>query len=385
MAQWYGRVNWARLNSPALRSRNRYFLDKVGGGQDSGILAVAKYETAGASPATSDVVLAFARFMEHGGGHTLSAATYNLQPVWSLLGLSTSRLYNVRNLAAADALAVFTNGWPQTGAQLWSNGIYVALPVDTAGSITNDGAIVQYLKLVEVNQPPAIDLPGPHILPVGSSTNFLVTAGDPDGGGVTLNMTLAPSGATYAASVFSWTATAGFVNTTNALTFVADDNDGATNSIVTNSTQLIVPFDFDGDGVSDGWEYDHFVTLTNTGAGDHDGDGQIDFDEYVAGTGPNASGSFFVVSQHVNSTGFTNRLVTVATQSGRTYRIYYADEGISNATTWTPFANTNYGFGVWRETNGSATNFTFRDDDGPNTTLAPPLRQRSYRVTVQGP
>src|SRR5690606_10561589 len=60
LAQWYGRVNWARHNSPALRSHNRYFLTKVGGGDQSNILAAAKYEHAYGSPATSDVVLAFA-------------------------------------------------------------------------------------------------------------------------------------------------------------------------------------------------------------------------------------------------------------------------------------------------------------------------------------
>jgi hypothetical protein len=38
LAQWYGRVNWARLNSPALRSQNRYFLNKVGGGEEGTII-----------------------------------------------------------------------------------------------------------------------------------------------------------------------------------------------------------------------------------------------------------------------------------------------------------------------------------------------------------
>ena len=36
LAQWYGRVNWARLNSPAIKSINQYYLDqKMGGGSQA--------------------------------------------------------------------------------------------------------------------------------------------------------------------------------------------------------------------------------------------------------------------------------------------------------------------------------------------------------------
>jgi len=146
--QWYGRVNWARLNSPALQSPNRYFLSKNGGGDEAKILAVAKYETANASPTNSDVVLAFSLLFEHGAAHASASATYNLQPAWTLLGMDTNMHYNVRNLASSDASAYLwtTN---KTGADLYNNGIYVSLPGDTV-SITNDGALVQYLRVVEI-------------------------------------------------------------------------------------------------------------------------------------------------------------------------------------------------------------------------------------------
>lgn len=156
LTPWYGRVNWARLNSPALRSRNRWFLDLVGGGRDARIFAVAKYETAGAGPLAGDVVLAFSRFIEHGAGHTGAANTYDLRGggdvLWGRLGLDTNKLYTVRNLAAFDPGFLFTNGWPQAGASLYNNGIFVDLPVDTVGSITDDGHVVQYLKVVEVTK-----------------------------------------------------------------------------------------------------------------------------------------------------------------------------------------------------------------------------------------
>lgn len=158
LAQWYGRVNWARLNSVALQSKNRYFLSKNGGGDEAKILAVAKYETANASPATSDVVLAFSLLLRHGEAHAAANATYNLQPVWSLIGGDTNKTYNVRNLASSDASAYLwaTN---KTGVDLYDNGIYVNLLADTAGNnMTNDGALVQYLKLDEFEVPVATGL-----------------------------------------------------------------------------------------------------------------------------------------------------------------------------------------------------------------------------------
>ncbi len=390
MAQWYGRVNWARLNSPALRSRNRFFLNTTGGGQDSRILAVAKYETPGASPATSDVVIAFTRFLEHGAAHSLAANTYNLQPAWSVLGLDTGKSYTVRNLAASDAFFEFTNGWPKTGADLYNNGLFVSLGAGTSGNITNDGEIVQYLKFVEVtgvpNQPPSITLPGPHTLVVGAVTNFGVSATDPDGGGVTLNMTVSPTGATFNSGTFSWTAASGYAGSSNTITFVADDNDAATNSVVTNSTYILVPFDSDSDGISDGWEFDFFATLTNGAGNDNDGDGINNFNEYVAGTQPTNSASRFVITSEVQSSGATNRLITVSTQPGKKYRIYFADGSVSNSASWTAFASTNDTVGTWTETNTAPSSFTFRDDEGPNTTTTAPVNgQRSYRVTVGNP
>ena len=386
MAQWYGRVNWARLNSPALRSRNYRTLASMAGPEDSGIFAVAKWEKPGVGPANGDVVLAFSRFLEHGAGHASDANVFNLQPVWSELGLNTGKTYTVRNLASSNAFADFTNGWPKTGADLYANGIYVSLGAGTVNPITTDGEIVQYLRLVEVtnaNQAPIILLPGPHIVAVGASTNFAVTASDPDGGSVTLLNSAVPAGATFVEPNFTWSPGPAFENTTNQLVFVANDNDGATNSIVTNSTTIVVPFDYDGDGIGDGWEYGYFNTLTNGAAGDSDGDGVNNFDEYVARTVPTNGSSVFKVTSEV-SAGVTNRLITVSTQPGRLYRIYFADNSVTNA--WTAFANSANGVGTWIETNVVPGAYSFRDDETASTSLGPPANgRRSYRVTVQSP
>ena len=157
MAQWHGRVNWARLNSPALQSSNQYFLSRTAGGDNTKIFAVAKYEAAGAVAAGKDAVLAFALFVNAGSsGHSGASDTYSLQGCWSLLGLSNSAsaYYNVRNLAASDANATLWET-PKSGAELYANGIYVDFDSDDAGNIYDDGHIVQYLKLEEAESPVA--------------------------------------------------------------------------------------------------------------------------------------------------------------------------------------------------------------------------------------
>ncbi|HBA86099.1 MAG TPA: hypothetical protein DCZ95_18600 [Verrucomicrobia bacterium] len=386
MDQWYGRVNWARLNSPALRSMNRYFLARTGGGDNARILAAAKYETPYASPANSDVVLAFALVLNN--THDDAQDIYNLQPCWDLLGLNTGRYYNVRNLASSDASAYV---WPASlsGQELWNNGVYVHLTADKNGSqMTDDGALVQFLKLVETDGPtnrgPQIVFtpPGPFILPVGSTTNFTVSVTDPDGNPVTTNMTVAPAGAAFVNGIFSWTVGASVENSTNVVAFVADDQQGLTNSIVTNSTTVTVPFDWNANAIGDGWEWIHFGNLTNTAATDNDGDHVGDYDEYVAGTQPTNPGSYFTI-RTVTQGGSTNRLLTIPTVSGRLYRVFFTDNHYGNSAVWSAFGNPAQGIGTWQENNPTGT-FTFTDDESANTTSnAPAGGNRLYRIRVE--
>lgn len=153
MAQWHGRVNWARHNSPALQSPNQYFLSRTGGGDNSKIFAVAKYEAAGAVSNDLDAVLAFALFV-NSGDHSGASDTYDLSGCGSLLGLvdSATNYYNVRNLASSDAEATLWTT-PRTGADLYDNGIWVNLPSESGGAIYDNGQIVQYLKIEEVPAP----------------------------------------------------------------------------------------------------------------------------------------------------------------------------------------------------------------------------------------
>lgn len=44
--------------------------------------------------------------------------------------------------------------------------------------------------------------------------------------------------------------------------------------------------DNDGDGLADGWETQYFGNLNQNGAGDYDGDGMSNLQEYIMGTSP---------------------------------------------------------------------------------------------------
>ena len=64
------------------------------------------------------------------------------------------------------------------------------------------------------------------------------------------------------------------------------------NLIITNDSNI----DSDGDGLADAWENLYFGNLTQTGAGDSDGDGQSNSSEQAAGTAPNNGTSVLAVT-----------------------------------------------------------------------------------------
>ena len=159
MAQFYARVNQARLASPALRSKNRWFLN-----DNPRMMTVAKWETEGGNPNVSDSVIVSVLFMNETGdtaGLTGNAQTYDLSPLADKLGLEdrTDRFYNIRNLAAADTNALI---WPEAkaGSEIITN-FYVGIAggvdtgVESPEMVWEDGAVVQYLQFVDVTAYPA--------------------------------------------------------------------------------------------------------------------------------------------------------------------------------------------------------------------------------------
>ena len=151
----YSGVGLAREFSPALRSSNRWFLNPINTETaDASIFAVAKYETANASPASSDVVLAFVNVSRSNNVTNTFGIPSGLA---SLLGLESGKLYNVKNIAAylgpnneyPNRRNTFLWNTPRSGGDILTNGVYVALngvPTTDAGWATNPHE-AQYLKV----------------------------------------------------------------------------------------------------------------------------------------------------------------------------------------------------------------------------------------------
>jgi glycosidase len=146
LQDFYGRVNKARKASPALQSRNQYFLNRLGngGGRVNEIFAVAKVQEPGVSASNQEVILAFVsnnhRAYVNGSG---PGATFDLSgaaATW--LGIEDNKSYNIRDLLA-DNPSAFIWTTPKTGAALKSEGLGIVLPYQ--------GRHAHYLRLIDVN------------------------------------------------------------------------------------------------------------------------------------------------------------------------------------------------------------------------------------------
>jgi hypothetical protein len=306
-------ANLARLASPALRSSNRWFLD--GNGNNTKINAVAKYQTANASPGTSDVVLAFSNLNRSAQESDTFAIPSSLA---TLLGIKDGRTYNARNLAAYENPDNGTAGrraqwlWPApglTGAQLKSSGFFVSLPgvpTSVAAWSTNpfEG---QFLKVYDVTPPPQLAAPTASTDAYGTVIDNNIafswsSAADPDGGvsGYRIKVGTTPGGNNILDDE-SLTATTRAVTVPPGTTVYASvrqvNNAGVAGSYSDNSVPVIVL----------------------DGALDTDKDGQSNGAEQVAGTNPLSPNSVLRVSSLTNSGNDVS--VMVASIAGKTYQL----------------------------------------------------------------
>jgi hypothetical protein len=309
----YSGVGKAREFSPALRSSNRWFLNPRGTTTaDANIFAVAKYETSGASPAISDVVLAFTNLSRN----TARANTFGItDTLANNMGLKSNRRYNAKNIAAylgpnneypgrRDSLLWGANGF--TRDDLLNNGLYVALnavPATNAAWAT-DPYEAQFLKVYDVTQlsaPASSPLVASYALD-GSVTFSWSAVTDAEGlvprylltvtrsnGQVTTHETTATS--------FVITGIPSGVTATATVTTLNPNNTAVASTATSSSTQ----------------------TLSITSSGDDDADGMSNAAEVTAGTNPLDASSIF----KVNSIAVQGGNVTLTWQAvaGRTYKV----------------------------------------------------------------
>ncbi len=122
----------------------------------------------------------------------------------------------------------------------------------------------------------------------GTELSFVARANDPDGTYPALTASPLPSGAKFAdngngEAVFAWTPAPGQAGV-YSVEIIASD--GILSDTETVLLTILPAEDTDGDGMGDAWEMAHFGTLERDGAGDYDGDGISDLDEYLNGTDP---------------------------------------------------------------------------------------------------
>lgn len=276
----------------------------------------------------------------------------------------------------------FLNAWPSRVA---------AAPAESGAG----GACVESLTFVHEgcvrgtlavrNHYPRIALPGPHVVPVLGTTNFPVTVSDPDGDIAQLICTLAPGGATFDGTTFTWTAALAHVDTVQTVRFRADDRQGTPTSVVDAETTLAVPFDSDTDALGDGWEVVNFGDLSRSGAEDADDDGASNAHEYTARTDPTRRTSVFRIVSSTVKPGTHKVALRFTTEPAMVYMVEFTDDALSDPQpAWRRFADTNRG--VIAETSTAAAIRMFVDDLGPATTGGlPPRGQRYYRIRVSRP
>jgi hypothetical protein len=94
--------------------------------------------------------------------------------------------------------------------------------------------------------------------------------------------------------------------------------------------------DSDSDGLADSWEMLHFGLLTNGPNGDVDGDGSLNWEEYVSDTQPTNSASKF--QDQTNATETVN-LLSFKIEPSSTGRLYdaYWKTNLLSSTNWIPY------------------------------------------------
>mgnify|MGYP005989677965 CR=1 FL=1 len=308
----YSGMGSARLFSPSLRSSNRWFLD--GDGNNSRIHAVAKYQTEGAAPATTDVTLNFVNLDRN----AQQSDNYKVPtPLADRIGLASGRIYNSKNIAAYTAqqsnrrdLWLWGNGF--TRDQLINDGFFVQLypvPASNSGWLAEPYE-AQFLKVYDITAP---------------------TATAPAAAGIN-DFAYAIEGSVF----FDWEDMAPDSAGVRPAYEVTIDIDGTTSTTVTTVSQILVDAlpgqqvnislqavnpDFTANKGPLGSASQSIKVLSPTG--DEDQDGQTNAEEDLAGANPLDNTSLFAPKSITRSGNGV--ILQVQAKEGRFYHLQASD------------------------------------------------------------
>ena len=352
----YSGIGLARKFSPALPSSNRWFLNPVNTTTaDANIFAVAKYESPGASPATSDVVLAFQNLDRY----NQKINTFGIPSALAdNMGLKSGRRYNARNIAAylgpnneyptrRDTLQWGTSGY--TRDDLVNNGLYVALnPIpgtDAAWSFAPFEP--QYLKVYDVTP-----LPTPAASPAvaayaldGSVTFTWNAVTDPEGLKPVYRLVITQSDGTIL---------------TRDTTFTSYTLSGLPTGVTATATVTSLnPNDYNS---ASSPTAPSSQTLSLLSTADNDGDGVSNAAEVAAGTNPLDATSVFKITSIAPSSG-GGITITWSTVAGKTYYVE-ASSSLAGGS-WTTISPAITGTGTYTDSTPGPGSKFYRVKTGP--------------------
>jgi hypothetical protein len=340
----------ARKFSPALRSNNRYYLNrKADGLPKNEIWAVAKYEQPNTSPNLTDVVFAYVNLRTEQGPSDIFDLNITANGS-NLFGIKPGRVYNVKNIAAYTKIDPNRRNywlWPDQdagpasgipGSALLANGSFVALnslPSNNAGWSSAPWE-AQFLKIYDVTQPPAPTTPaGPNLYAytIGNTATFSWTpAADPEGGvsGYRLQVGTTPGG----------------TDLFNANTTTTSQSVGG---LVYGSVIYAQVSQINNAGIEGPLSSSSIAIEVLDPVADRDGDGQSNAAEQGAGTNPLDAASVFKATA-VARIG-NDIIVTVSSVAGKTYQLETSTtltnpwvpvgDPITATGSSTPFTHTN--------------------------------------------
>jgi hypothetical protein len=276
------------------------------------------------------------------------------------------------NVAAAAGFTTTSYTLFTYGGILTNNGLIVgAMPTNYVGVV--DTSIAGQVNLIVSNAPP----------PPPPSTDFRITSIDRRGddvvitwlttGSGTSNIVQITTGATDGSYTNNFVDISGSAMLINSSTTNYVDSGGATNipsrfyRVRSTGTQSVVT-DSDNDGLPDSWETQYFGNLEQTGSGDFDHDGVSNLNEYLTGTTPNDSLSYF----HILTIARENNDVRVTWMmgAGKTNALQFTSGDVAGS-----YTNSFTDLFTVTNTIGSGTNYL---DIGGATNIP----SRFYRVRL---